>query len=123
MSLYTNPPTTSAVVTLAMAMAPVAFQPKSRNSMVMVDRQGMNNMLTSASIMNCTGVSTAARLVPNNATSISKVYSFLTAPNMRTTPANTGNPNQKTVIGARKFAIGVRNPSAYKACIRALAII
>lgn len=89
----------------------------------MVDKQGMNNMLTNARIINCTGDSTAARLVPNKATSIRSVYSFLTAPNISTTPANTGSPNQNTVIGANKFAIGVRNPNAYKAWIRALAIM
>ncbi len=70
----------------------------------------INNILTSASIINCIGVKTAARLVPNNATNISRVNSFLTAPNIRTTPAITGRPNQTTVIGAKKFATGVRNP-------------
>ncbi len=112
-----------AVTILARAIVPVAFHPKSRSSTVIVDKQGINNMLTNASIINCTGDSTAARLVPNNATSIRSVYSFLTAPNMSTAPANTGSPNQYTVTGARKLAIGVRNPNAYKAWISALAII
>ena len=76
-----------AVTILASAIDAVAFHPNSRSKIVRVAKHGMNNILTSARIMNWIGVKMAARLVPKRATSIRSVNSFLTAPNMRTTPA------------------------------------
>lgn len=102
-----------AVIIFAKAIDVVAFHPNSRSKIVNVAKQGINNILTNASIINWIGVNMAARLVPNRATSMRSVNSFLTAPNMRTTPAITGRPNQTTVMGAKKLAIGVSNPKAY----------
>ena len=112
-----------AVIRLARDILAAAFHPNSRVNIVIVDKHGMYNNPTRASIMNWTGVKTAARFGPTKATNIRSVNSFLTAPNISNMPVTAGRPNHNTVIGVKAALIGPSAPETYKACTNALPIM